>query len=296
MLRALSEDAACCAGMRATGIDAPQPLTLALEKAALQQLAQEADGCIIIAPEFDGILEQRCRWVEEAGGTLLGPSAKAVHLVSDKWRLAQHWHERNVPTPATWLEAPAHLPARAYLHKHRFGAGSLHIGFGQPNVATAMAAAPTPWVYQAFHPGTSASVSLLIGPDGWCLPLLPAEQCISADGQFRYEGGRLPLPSAWHGRAIRLAQAAVAGIAGLKGYVGVDMVLGEAADGSADAAIEINPRLTTSYLGLRQLLMGSLLSYWLRVLQGERPDGLSWRQGSMHFQPHGAYSMINPPF
>ena len=46
-----------------------------------------------------------------------------------------------------------------------------------------------------------------------------------------------------------LARAAVRAIAGLRGYVGVDLVLGE----DAVRCIEINPRLTTSYIALRRV-------------------------------------------
>ena len=43
-----------------------------------------------IAPEFDRILESRCRWVLEEGGRLLGPSPEAVALTADKLALAEH--------------------------------------------------------------------------------------------------------------------------------------------------------------------------------------------------------------
>jgi hypothetical protein len=49
----------------------------------------------------------------------------------------------------------------------------------------------------------------------------------------------------------------------------VDLVLGDAADGSRDFAIEINPRLTTSYLGLRALARGSLAAALLRAVRGD---------------------------
>ena len=49
---------------------------------------------------------------------------------------------------------------------------------------------------------------------------------------------------------------------GLSGYVGVDVVLGN--DGR-DWAIEINPRLTTSYVGLRALAGFNLAEAMLAV-------------------------------
>src|SRR5262249_42097316 len=114
------------------------------------------------------------------------------------------------------------------------------------------------WLLERFVPGRPVSVSFLIGP---CrqIPLLPAAQQLSSDGRFRYQGGHLPLPAFLAGRAVQLAGKAVAAVPGLQGYAGVDLVLGNAVDGSEDCVIEINPRLTTSYVGLRVLAETNLV-------------------------------------
>jgi predicted ATP-grasp superfamily ATP-dependent carboligase len=112
------------------------------------------------------------------------------------------------------------------------------------------------------------------------IPLLPARQNLSRDNRFRYLGGSLPLPEISASRAIALALQAVAGIDGLRGYVGVDLVLG---DDGHDYAIEINPRLTTSYLGLRQLCEQNLAERILRLAQGEIVEPPSWRTGTVAF-------------
>jgi len=49
--------------------------------------------------------------------------------------------------------------------------------------------------------------------------------------------------------ALRAAEKAVETLEGLKGYVGVDMILTD----EEPVVIEINPRLTTSYVGLRRV-------------------------------------------
>ena len=81
-------------------------------------------------------------------------------------------------------------------------------------------------------------------------------------------------------RATNIALQAVADIEGLLGYVGVDLVLG---DDGLDYAIEINPRLTTSYLGLRQLCQQNLAELILRLAQGETINPPTWRDGDVHF-------------
>jgi predicted ATP-grasp superfamily ATP-dependent carboligase len=143
-----------------------------------------------------------------------------------------------------------------------------------------------PMVLQEFVPGLAASVAFLCGPAG-NVPLMPAFQRLSGDGRFRYRGGELPIPPDLAERATRLAQRAVDCVPGLLGYVGVDLVLGDAADGSRDSAIEINPRLTTSYVGLRRLADVNLAGAMLRVAAGEAGGPLRWGPGRVRFGPAG---------
>jgi predicted ATP-grasp superfamily ATP-dependent carboligase len=105
---------------------------------------------------------------------------------------------------------------------------------------------------------------------------------LSDDGRFRYLGGTVPLDSALCRRAMSLGQRAVEAVDGLLGYVGVDLVLGESAD--HDWIIEINPRPTTSYLGLRALSRSNLAETILRVARGQPVAPPSWRPGARAFR------------
>ena len=101
---------------------------------------------------------------------------------------------------------------------------------------------------QSLVNGTHASVSLLVA-EGGCLPLSMNLQLIEAGAPFQYLGSRVPFRHPLSDRAITLACSAIGLIPGLKGYVGVDLVLAE----DHVELIEINPRITTSYIGLRQV-------------------------------------------
>jgi predicted ATP-grasp superfamily ATP-dependent carboligase len=258
------------------------------EEYTFRNLVQPADGVLVIAPEFEDILLTRCRWVEEVGGRLYGPSSEAVGLTGDKLRLAEHWRRHQVPTPrcqgvdsrtADW---PAVL-------KPRYGAGSQSTFLIQDEVQLAVCrrkAETEGWrgelILQPFVPGQACSVSFLIGPAG-CVALPPFCQHMSQDGCFRYLGGSAPLPPDLAARAEGLGRRAVNAVRGLSGYVGVDLILGDAEDGTEDTAIEINPRLTTSYIGLRELARFNLAEAMLRVVQGEAVTEWSWHAGPVRF-------------
>ena len=152
--------------------------------------------------------------------------------------------------------------------------------------SAAQAFARPGFLVQEFVPGTAASVAVLVGPAG-TVALAPAAQRLSGDGRFRYLGGTLPLPGPLAERAAALARRAVAAVPGLRGYVGVDLVLGEADDGRGDMVIEINPRVTTSYIGLRALAAGNLAAAMLQVVRGEPVGPLRWRRGRVTFTAGG---------
>ena len=252
------------------------------EEQMFRALAAAADWTLVIAPETDGLLHERCRWTEEAGGRLLGPSAEAVRLTGDKLTLAGQLRDRGVATPST-------LPVREALHavaglsfpavcKPRRGAGSQSTYLVREE-AELRCLAGADAIVQPYVPGMPVSAAFLLGP-GRCLSLPPASQHLSDDGRFRYLGGQLPLPPPLAERASRLGRLAVEAVPGLRGYVGVDIVLAENADGSGDRVIEINARLTTSYLGLRALAQGNLAKVMLGVATGTEVAELTWHQGA----------------
>lgn len=142
------------------------------------------------------------------------------------------------------------------------------------------------FLLQPFMAGMAASVAFIIG-DGWRMALPPCRQLLSDDGRFHYLGGELPLPDDLAARASMLGAWAVNLVPGLRGYVGVDLVLGDADDGSHDHVIEINPRLTTSYIGLRELARGNLAAAMLAAAMGRTMPDMHWKPGRVRFRAAG---------
>jgi predicted ATP-grasp superfamily ATP-dependent carboligase len=275
MLSAVAEDF-----RRLPGIEV---VTLLDDDARFREVAAACEGTLVIAPEFDDLLRSRSQTVVDVGGRLLGSLPNAIRLTGDKLATAEFWRMHGVAHPQTELRESAVAPP--WVLKPRHGAGSqatfLIRDRAEYDTARRTANEESPggeYILQRYVAGHAVSVALLIGPTR-TIPLLPARQHLSNDGRFRYEGGSLPLPEPLATRAILLAQEAVAGIAGLQGYVGVDLVLGE----TEDYAIEINPRLTTSYIGLRQLCQQNLAELMLRCARGEPIGPVTWAEGEVRF-------------
>ena len=255
----------------------------------IARLACQADYTLVIAPEFDDLLLNVVRGALEHGACLLSAGETLVNLAADKHRTARHLAKAGIRVPeAIRMDAdeeklPADFTYPAVL-KPVCGAGSQHtLLVASPNDEPP----PYPWPrrLERYYPGIAASASFLCGPGGMH-PLPPCHQHLSTDGRFTYKGGSLidnPLLAA---RATALARQALNAMPDPHGFVGVDLMLENAGDGSGDLVIEINPRLTTSYIGLRTAAHGNLAQAMVDVALG-REANLSFRDEPLQFTSAG---------
>jgi predicted ATP-grasp superfamily ATP-dependent carboligase len=257
------------------------------EREVFTRLAAAADWTLVIAPESGGMLLERSRWVSAAGG-LLSPSPATVELTGNKQRTAEHLARHGIRVPnGVELHSAADAPLNLFpaVLKPLDGCGSQGVRrIDNPRQLRDLSI-DRPQRLERFVPGLAASVAVLCGP-GLLVPLPACEQRLSDDGRFTYLGGRTPLAEPQGRRTRDLATAAVTTLPDPLGYLGVDLVLGEASDGSGDYVIEINPRLTTSYVGLRQLCRENLAAAMLETARGRRP-ALSWHPREVQFSADG---------
>lgn len=279
-------------GLSFPGCDVVDVVDVDAEWLAFRRLAAEADQTVVIAPEFDGILLERCRQVVSAGGRLLGPDAALIELASDKHNTAEHLRVHGVAAPQGIAlaagERPHSVGVSRYpaVWKRRDGAGSQDVRLLRDEIEAAQAAPlSVPSHLERYCPGLPASVAWLCGPAG-CHPLPPCRQWLSDDGRFAYLGGATPLPPPLAARAVELSRRAVGCLPQPRGYLGIDLVLGDDVDGSGDAVIEINPRPTTSYVGLRAASRANLAQALIDAANGQPPK-LDFAPGVVEFTADG---------
>jgi predicted ATP-grasp superfamily ATP-dependent carboligase len=269
------------------------------EEQGFRACAAQADATLVIAPEFDDLLAERSHWAREEGSELLGSPPDVVRSTADKVHLARMLGESLVATPpvslpdrnGNWSGAPRLFPL---LIKLRYGAGCRGIRYVTDEAHFAKQwrqalneAPPESWFVQLLVQGQPASAAFLIGSKE-VVSLPPGFQHVTRREEgLCYQGGSLPLPPGLRVRAVDLAGRALRCFPGLRGFVGVDLILGDDAAGAQDRVIEINPRLTTSYVGLRRLCNGNLAKAWWSLHRGERMDPFSWKDGPVSFQTCG---------
>jgi tyramine---L-glutamate ligase len=231
----------------------------------LRQLARSAEFTVLIAPETSGVLAQLSRELHRTGARILGSTAAAVELAGDKARLSARLKSAGVDTPRTWTVIPGNgLPVDAEypaVLKPVDGAGSLNtFWIGDPCAVPLEAKAMPAAVLQPFIPDEPMSASFLIGRDGEAHLLgIGAQRMAIRDGRFEYLGGTLPVSCV--GAVVQLLPA-IASIVGLRGFVGIDFLWDLRRRHAT--VLEINPRPTTSYVGLSRVLgPGVLARAWL---------------------------------
>ena len=107
---------------------------------------------------------------------------------------------------------------------------------------------------QEFIEGTDISVSLI--SDGKkAIPISLNRQYVELkDDKGTYLGGKLPFESEFKEEAFEIAKNAVEAIEGMKGFVGVDMLINaDEKDVYSVYLLEINSRFTTPYVGLSKI-------------------------------------------
>lgn len=229
--------------------------------------ARECDATIVIAPELDQILPKLLRHLRTYGISVIAPSDDFVEVAADKWETSRCWSRSGVAHPATmlldaWLENSLrlHQPS-GWVLKRRWGAGGTDMhrfrdtqSLREHCLREAFSEiGRTEWIVQPWVEGIPASLAVVALEQCHVLGAMQ-QHFATSDGTSKmaaYVGGSGPLsscpPEALREFAIRTLQA----LPGRpRGWIGIDFVIEQA---TGWRAIEINSRLTSSYLGYRQI-------------------------------------------
>jgi predicted ATP-grasp superfamily ATP-dependent carboligase len=205
-----------------------------------------------IAPESDGLLEEVTRLAAAQGAFVLNSGGVALAIARSKRATARMLADAGVTVAPTLPLAEAPPPAPVgWVVKPDDGAGAVDTWRVTDRAALERrrAAADTArFVVQPFIPGAALSLSLL-ARDGqaWLLSCNRQEVTLSGDA-FHYRGSLVGGAEERRTVLAPLAERVAAASPELWGYVGIDLVDGP--DGPV--VLEVNPRLTTSYVGLAE--------------------------------------------
>ena len=221
--------------------------------------ARNCDAALIVAPESGGLLAQGVAMLRAAGVDVIAGSGDFLRVASDKWQTAKTLHEAGIAHPMYMTLGDRRFETdlasqSEFVLKPRDGCSSQDIQT-YDSFDAAKQELTDELLLQAKVPGHPISVSLVAS--GSQQTFLPAVRQSISDDTLSYQGGCGPLDSDSQRRATSLASLAVSAMPPtVRGFVGLDLILGSRPE--EDCVIEINPRLSTSYVGLRQMINGNL--------------------------------------
>ncbi len=234
-------------------------------------LARQSDAVWPVAPESGGILQALCQVVADLGKRLLVSPADAVALAGNKYQTYLRLCQHQIATVPTRLlvdaEAEAEAEAGEWVVKPIDGVGcdGNRIVHDLAGVKASVAELRL-WVVQPHFSGRKSSLSGLFKQgQAWLLSYNLQEFTVVDSG---YRLTRIIVNyQTDDGGYQRILQAIAAAIPGLWGYVGVDLI-------ETDAGcwvLEVNPRLTTSYTGLKQALGINVADLVMQLHQQDPP-------------------------
>ena len=234
--------------------------------AAFADMLARCDAALLIAPETGGLLARLSRQAQQAGVLLLGSHPEAIAVAGDKWACDWRLRRAGLLLPDTLktglgqIREEAQVLGYPLVVKPLDGVGcegvykvSRRADWGTILPRLRLERGREEILLQTYLEGVHASVSLLVAAHG-SLPLSLNGQDVGTGMAFDYRGGVTPLNHPAAQQAFDSAQAAVRQLPGLRGYVGVDMVLAQ----EQAWIIEVNPRITTAYIGLRRAIQLNL--------------------------------------
>lgn len=217
----------------------------------------EAEACLLIAP--DG-LQPHFLEIIEGRTANLGSSPVVARLAADKLLSTRALARAGVPV-AEIVDRPDPVDKGClqYVVKPRTGSGSEGVRI------TYYAQAGPDEIVTRYHEGLHLSASFIVGGEGF-LPLTINRQLIDfADGKISYQGSQVPYRTP---RAAEIWEAAekAAAVLGLRGYAGIDFVLGE-----RPWAVDVNARPTTSIIGIARVMKEEIGELILQAKFGGMP-------------------------
>ena len=269
-----------------------------------KKVLQENAYIFLIAPEFSDILYDLTRLAEKNKKILLSIDSKFVKFASSKLKTYQFFRNHNLFPPKT-----------VDIQSHEYGLNEVQLTndfrrMKKPVVIKPDDGVGSELIYfinddndfqhflkiikennekfqnrnflmQQYIPGRDASVSL-VGTESTPIPICTNAQFMSLSGitePTQYLGGYSPIkeiPNSHYKKLVKALEQFKT-----KGYFGVDILLMSA---NFYACIEINPRLTTSYLGIRNVFEQNLFEFICNLKRGETDHFSEKTTGFSHFK------------
>ncbi len=234
----------------------------------LTEVSKTAEAAFMVAPESNQILQSIIERIEALSLLSLNCQSDAIRQAADKASLPKRIRQLGLYAPDTFLFKILDIKKIMQIIRGELdfpviikpvnsaGCGGLSIVKNAEQIAAAVykiktETADSQVLVQNLIKGIPASVSLFsTGTEVMSISLnRQYVKLAPPDSESSYNGGMVSFDNPLKDEAFSAAKQVVESFNGLRGYVGVDLILTE----DRVYVVEVNPRLTTSYVGLRKV-------------------------------------------
>lgn len=237
----------------------------------VDSLSKHCDAALIVAP--DELLGYLTELIEKNTVNLGCPSG-SVRLCADKLMCTKALNDAKINVPRTGTSADMDMFSNGEMVvvKPRWGCASENTFLITYDKDKRI---PEGFVATEYIEGDHMSVSLVVGET--TLPLTVNRQNIKLDSRIQYDGGTVGIETARNPEMFEVACRSAEKL-GCRGYIGVDIVMEEEA-----WVIDVNPRPTTSIIGIDRLMDAKLGELIIKARFGRLP-------GSVHISEEYAFT------
>ena len=230
----------------------------------VQGLSREVDGVLLIAPESEGLLSGFIAELEDRQIQHFNSDSQSIKICADKLQCEQHLRAAGLAVVQSLSAVEIKQAVGTHIIKPRSGVGSEGLEIIPAEDLAARSIDLDETLVQPLLRGQHASMYLLCWR-GAARILSCNEQCFSHGISPRLQACRVNSESI--SIALEeLASAIAKALPGLSGYVGVDYIETE----QGPVLIEINPRLTSSYVGLSAAIKQNVAALCLQTVTQRR--------------------------
>ena len=237
----------------------------------VKKAVNDCEYVFIIAPEFSDILFNLTKIMKDQNKIILSMNLEAIKLASSKFETYNYFKKQEVSTPLTY-HLPSHLFNKDYfinlVSKLKFpiiikpedgvGAESIFYFENKSQISSFFSSnyndfeTDRDYIIQEYIPGEDLSVSIIGNTQGQNILSFNAQfvEIGINDSNSSYLGGYTPISDDENIRKKIKIQLHKLNLSGFRGYYGIDFIRKE---DNSFSFIEINPRLTTSYIGIRNV-------------------------------------------
>jgi len=245
-------------------------------QARWQQCLDEAEAVLIIAPETDGILSNLHRQALVKNKVILGCHVPAIETTSNKLTCYQQLKKHDIAVADTYLASDVtniqFTSDTPYLAKPIDGAGCLDTYLFDTvkeldrYLLALSDIEQEQIIIQPYINGISASLSLLFSDIDVTVLSINEQQIELENNKLTFiachVNGIIEATFSY-AQAYKLARQVQDAIPGLWGLIGIDFIITE----NSAVIVDINPRVTTAYIGLKSTLQTNPMDLLLQIYE-----------------------------